>query len=523
MKSAEQVTKRWADLNEARATWQITWELISQYVMPNRRGFTRKLTKGDTLKDYEVADGTAVEANQKLSSSLHGALTAPSARWFNIGFRDKTLNDVDDAREWIQGCTDRMFKAFGDSNFNQAINESYLDLTGLGTGNVFVTERTGKDGEWLGLSFTTFHLSEVAIADNQHGQVDTIYRKYQLSARNALAKWPKAALGKVREVAEDSPDRMFTFVDVIEPNEDYNPDAALDAKARPYYHCVYSESDKEVLEEDGYWSLPHMVFRWMKQTGDDYGVGPSHFCMPEILGLNHAKQLEFDAWDKAIDPPMIALAGTVVGDIDLVGGGLTMVNDVNGIRPMYEQTNWNTSQFKSEEARAQIQAAFYNHLLDFPGGPNVTATEIVQRVELMQREMAPMLGRIQAELLNPLIERVFDLMFRAGQFEPPPESVMAEGDGEVDIEYISPLARAQRSGDIEAINRWVGTITQLAQVQPELLDWVDTDSIPGLLAERMGTPAEAVRSAEEVEQIRKQRAEMQQQMMAQQQMGPPPQ
>ncbi len=529
MREVDHYLRRHAVLTADHASWGNVWETLARFVMPNRRGFVAPLSKGDTAKDDQVTDGTAIEANQKLASSMHGALTAPSARWFSMQFRDKELNEDDEAREWLEDCQDRMYDALGESNFDTAVNEAYLDYTGLGTGNIFCEPKEkNPDGSFGGLSFSVHHLSCIAVAENRHGQIDTVFRALKMSARNAVSKWPDAEMPEVRKVLEQEPDKEFKFLHIIEPNDAHDPDKILDPKRRKVSSIYISCEDKEVIEESGYHSMPHMVFRFLKQTGESFGVGPGHFCLPEILGLNRAKELELDAWEKSIDPPMKCESGIVVGDVNLVAGGITMLENVNGMAPMYEATNWNTAVFKGDEARAQIRRCFFDHLLDLPGGPNVTATEIVRRIELMQREMAPMLGRIQAELLNPLIERVFSVMYWSNAFDQPPQSVASgAGEGEVDVEYVSPMARAQKSGDIDAINRWVATLVQLAGSQdPRLtdaLDWVDTDKIPQLLADRMGTPAEAVRSEDEVKRMRAERekaqAEAQQAMLQQQAMA----
>ena len=141
----------------------------------------------------------------------------------------------------------------------------------------------------------------------------------------------------------------------------------------------------------------------------------------------------------------------------------------------------------------------------------MTATEVRARMELMQQILGPVVGRLQSELLNPLIGRVFMLMHRSNKFTPPPEIVMQYGPN-LDIEYVSPLARAQRLEEVFAIERWYGQIAGMAQADPSIMDVVDFDKIGRLIAKRVGVPAEAMRSDEEVAQIQKQRQQQQQAM-----------
>lgn len=506
---------RWADLDKDRANHESDWEELAVYIMPGTIGHSIDREPGDRTDQDEVYDQTAVRANIKLASSMHGALTGPSAKWFSLRFRDKEISQDDKAREWLEACGEAMFAALAESNFNSRINESYLDLSCYGVTNLWCT--MGREGK---LVFDTFHLSECAIAEGEDGRVDTLYRRFELSARNALNRWPDGELPSARKYVEDGdPDRKLAFVTVVEPNADYNPGAKLKETARPIYSCVICVTDQEKVSETGYWTQPFVAPRWSKRTGDPYGWGPGSAAINDIKTLNAAKATELDAWEKSIDPPMKALDQAVAGDVDLVAGGVTVVSDMNGIQPLVNATNWNATMIKGQELQQSIKEAFYDRMLDFPGGPNVTATEIVRRTEMMQRELAPVLGRLQSELLSPLVERVFDVMNRNGMLPAPPESVVNAAGSNVDIEYVSPLARAQKAGDIESIERWVGTLSQVAQINPGVLDRVDWDKLPQVLAERMGTPSEVIASDQQVEEARAQRAQAMQRQMAMQQEG----
>ena len=201
-------------------------------------------------------------------------------------------------------------------------------------------------------------------------------------------------------------------------------------------------------------------------------------------------------------------------------GGLTYVRDVNGIQPFQSGAQWQVSNFKSTELITNIRRAFFNDQLQLHEGPNMTATEVRARMELMQQILGPVIGRIQAEFLNPMIQRVFMIMHRDGRFLQPPE-VLIEQASNLDVEYVSPLARAQRMEEVFAIDRWFQQLGMMAQMSPDVMDVVDFDNVGRLLAKRMGVPAEAMRGEEEIEQIKAQRQQAQQQaeQMAMQQAG----
>ena len=522
--NAEQLLKRYSSMKSERSVWDSLWEDVALYVMPNRADFVTKRAKGDKSRMDKIYDSTAIHSNQILAASLHISLTSPSAPWFAIRFRQDEVNESSQAMEWLDDCTTRMFNALSESNFNSEVNEMYLDLGAFGTSVVFLEEGM-KPGEWGGLRFDTIHLSEICIAESGMGKVDTIYRKFNLPARAAVERWGDAAMPKVRESLENNPDRKHPFLHCVHPRTDaaYNVGTAL-PDDRPFYEIYISKDDKEIIGKNGYYEFPYFVPRWAKISGDAYGHGPGLVARADIVSLNEAKRLELTAWEKSIDPPYMAGRNAIVNDLHLEPGGLTIVSDMNELRPLGNATRWDVTQLKAEDLRQGIRNMFFADQLQLPERPNATATEVTLRYEMMQRLLGPTLGRLQSELLNPLVERIFYMMYRAGQFLEPPEEVM-EANSELDIEYVSPLARAQKMGDVQAIERWVGDLKSMVDVEPGIMDNVDFDEVADILAQRQGVPAEARRGSDERNEIREQRAEQQQQMqqlqMMMQQQGAP--
>jgi hypothetical protein len=520
MTDANQLIKRHESLKAERRNWDTLWEDTALYVMPNRADFVTQRTKGDRSRTEKLYDSTAIHSNQILAASLHVSLTSPSAPWFSIRFRDDELNEDDEAKSWLEHCADSMFNALSESNFSPEMSELYLDLGAFGTGALLLEEGTG--GEWGGFRFEAIHLSNVCIAENAQGKVDTVYRQFKLSARAAAQRWAAADMPKVRAALERDPDQRFTFVHCVHPAADstYTPGTSRVAADRPfveYYVCV---EDLMIVGEGGYYELPYFIPRWQKLSGDPWGFGPGLVARADITTLNEAKRLELTGWEKSIDPPFKAGRNAIIGDLHLEPGGLTIMREMRDLQILEQGTRWDVSQIKSEELRQSIRNMFFADQLQLPERPNATATEVTLRYEMMQRLLGPTLGRLQSELLTPMVERMFYMMFRAGQFDEMPESAMQSAGSELDIEYVSPLARAQKMGDVQAIERWIGALGGMAQMNPEILDVIDFDAVALKLADRQGVPADVRKGKQEIEQSRTQRQEqMKQQMEMQQQMA----
>ena len=166
---------------------------------------------------------------------------------------------------------------------------------------------------------------------------------------------------------------------------------------------------------------------------------------------------------------------------------------------------------KESQLRTAIRQAYYSDQLQLQQGPQMTATEVQVRYELMQRLLGPTLGRFQSEFLNPLIERVFNIMMRAEALMPPPEVIQNQ---KVDVEYVGPLARSQRMEESIAIDRLYQLAMQVGQVDPSIMDNINHDIAIRARAELLGVPKTVLRGLDEITEMREARA--QQQQMAQQ-------
>jgi hypothetical protein len=78
---------------------------------------------------------------------------------------------------------------FNRSNFQQEIFELYHDLITFGTAAMFIEE----DEEDF-IKFSTRHIDEVYIAENDKGRIDTIYRRFNLSARAVVQKFGDSSI-----------------------------------------------------------------------------------------------------------------------------------------------------------------------------------------------------------------------------------------------------------------------------------------------------------------------------------------
>ena len=516
MEKFNYIKKRLNQMEGSRGTWEDHWQEILDYVMPRKADIVFTRTKGQKRTEI-LFDSTAITASNLLAASLQGTLTSPSMQWFYLKVRNEEFNENREVQLWLEDSAKRMYNVFNESNFNTEVHEMYLDLVSIGTGALFV-EEGNKGFQESGVHFNTMHIAEYYIQENVSGYIDTLYRKYKLSARQAVQEFGEDNVGeKVLEAAKDKPDKMFNFIHAVEPLEDYERALGKGATKLPFHSCHVCEEDKMTVRAGGYNEFPYLVPRWSKATGEIFGRSPSYNALPDIKTLNKAVEIGLKAWAKAIDPPLLVQDDGVIGKVRMTPGGITVIRSDAAVKPLQIGANWQITDMKENQLRTAIRQAYYSDQLQLQDGPQMTATEVQVRYELMQRLLGPTLGRFQSEFLNPLIERVFGIMLRANAFLPAPE--MLEGQS-VDVEYVGPLARSQKMEEAVAVERLYQLAMQVAQVDPSIMDIINHDEAIRTRAALLGVPKSILKSVVEVDQMRQDRAmqeQMQQEIAMQQQ------
>ena len=505
------ITKQ-ESLKSYRTPWENLWQDCGEYVNPNRGDFSTIRYRADTARYDKIYDTTAPLANENLASGLQGFLTSPSQRWFSLLTFDDNLNEEYAVKEWLNLATnilyDRVFN-IPESNFNSQAHELYLDLGSFGTAVMMVQDTPGS-----GISFRTFHLADCYIQENDKGFVDTLYRKYKRTGRQLMERFGDAVPEKIIKISQKDPYREFEVIHAVEPSETYGDPIKKPTK-KAFKSCYILLEEKTLLEEGGFDEFPYMVPRWSKVAGEIYGRSPSMTSLPDIKMVNAMMKTIIKAAQKLTDPPLLVPDDGFILPVRTVPGGLNFYRSgtQDRIEPLETKGRPDIGFDLLQNRREHIKAAFHVDWMQMPdqkGSPNMTATEVIARQEEKMRLMGPMIGRLQVEFLGPLIDRVFRIMNRKKLLPQAPG--ILEGQ-EMKIVYTSPLARAQKSGQLMTITRLFESMAPLFQTKPELLDNMNTDETFRYFHHLLDAPAKILNPEEKVQEERQARAEQQQQMM----------
>ena len=498
--------KRFGSLKTYRINWESHWQEIGDFVAPNKGNITKKRTHGDKNTE-RIFDGTAQFAAELMASSMHGMLTNSGTPWFSLRYTDDEFETDDTSKEWLEAATDTMYVEIGRSNFHEAINELYFDLVTFGTAVMFVD--TDKEGT---LRFSTRHISECYVSEDEFGRVDTVFREFKMPARAAVAQFGEENITqRLLKKSQSDPYDMVELLHVVMPR--YERDTVkIDAKNKPVASIYLDPGDKKIISESGFDEFPYMVPRFRKASYENgYGRSPAMTALSDIKMLNEMSKAVIQAAQLQIHPPLLVPDDGFILPVRTVPGGLNFYRSGtrDRIEPLNIGANNPLGENQLEQRRTAIRAAFYVDQLVTGNRPGMTATEVIQKSTEKMRILAPLTGRLQSELLRPLIDRIFNLISKKKGFAPAPETMAGN---EIDIEYVSPLAKAQRQGDVQASLELFQFLAPLMQVDPNVVDFLDVDGLAKHIIKTTGVPASVVRGAEEVAAIREQKQQMQAQM-----------
>jgi len=509
-KNAEMLVNRFATLRTNRSTWESHWQEIADYMLPRKADITTQRTRGDKRNEV-IFDGTAIHALELLGSSLHGMLTNAASPWFTLAYKNTQLSQNDEAQEWLDSVTQDMYTAFNRSNFQQEIQELYQDLISFGTSAMFVSP-----DEQNSIRFNTRHIKEIFIAENEKGQVDTVFRHFTISARAAVNLFGEANVGSsIFNKFKKDIDADVSLLHVVTPRDTYDA-SKEDAANMPFKSCYIDPDDVHMINESGFREFPYVVPRYLKASYEIYGRSPAMNALPDVKMLNKMSEVAIKAGQKQIDPPLMVPDDGFMLPIRTVPGGLNFYR--SGSRDRIEPLNIGANNPITinmiQDRQLAVQKTFYvDQLLTSQGG-NMTATEVLQRNEEKMRLLGPVLGRLQSELLQPLIERVYNILERQGVFRPAPQ-ILAEQN--VEIEYVSPLAKAQKSSDLNSVMRGIEIFGAMSQFAP-VLDYLDSDGLAKYVQNVLGLPAKIMKSDAEVQKVREERQQAEQQAAQQQEL-----
>lgn len=505
--NTKDIKQRFEALFSDRQIVQEVWDLIEKYIVPfgGGRFFQPLHNEGEIdWRRRDIFDDTAILGCDTLAASIHGSLTSPATKWFDLNFRNKKLNDNIEAKQWLDEASRIAWDTIQDSNFNLEIAEGYLDLCGFG--NTAISHEPINDLKWEGMEFDAMPLREIYFEEDANGKILRLFRLFQWRPAAIVSKFGAEKVPeKIVNKADATP--VSERVDVIfciyprEENKDADTSTILTKEKRPYgYKYILRESGEMLGDEGGYYEMPAYAVRWRRTSGSQWGYGPGHIAISTVLTLNETIKLVLEAAEKVIDPASLVTRRGVLSDLDLSPGGMTVVKDKDAIVPYESRARFDVSAVNIADLRDMVRRLFHVDQLELKESPAMSATEVMVRYELMNRLLGPTMGRLQHDLLDPLVTNTVAMLYRAKEIPEMPQIVRDAG-GIVNIEYVGPLSRAQKMDENASLERWLGNISGLAEIFPEIRNVPNAIAIGKFMADGLNVDSNLMNSDGVINQL----------------------
>lgn len=500
---AKSILDIYEEMRGERVTYESNWQEIRDLVRPGAADFTAHGSPGE-VRTERIYDGTAPQALVDLAGGLHAFLTSPSERWFTleiVGMED--LDNEPEALDWLETVSDLIYSQYsrGESRFNSCLQEAYQDIGGFGTTIVNQEYKTG------GLWFRTMSLADCYLAENADGVIDTVYRRVYRTSRQLVQQFGSDLI-PTNIQASKQVTKKYEVIHAVFPRTEY-VQFQIHQKDMPFASFwVLKDNQPLILSESGYRSLPYHAGRWNKLPDEVYGRGPAINCLPDIKMLNRMEYTNIKAVSKAVDPPIMVPHDGFLAPIKTAPGSINMMEPGSEeIKPLPTSDKILVGLEYTEQKRQKIKESFYSEWVKLmPKKERQTAYEIAELVEQQLRMMAPMLGRVQGELIGPIIARSYELMREHNAIPEPPAALHGR---QLRVAYLGQAAMAQKGQKAVQMGRYAQDLIPLAQVDPAIMDAIDTDAFAQELALVRGTPRKILRTPEEILARRQDRLEQQ--------------
>ena len=522
-KTAKDIIKYHGYLKQIRQPFESVVDDILEFVRQARP--ISSTTKGQKLT-ANVYDGTPISALNLWADGMYGYLCSPNLDWFSLTlpntvnysrtsgmrqFSGKRMDDISEVAQWLNDCEDVMKSAFLRSNFYAVMPQFFRDGGSVGTACMDIEEDIGKGR----IFFTPLHFREYCVAEDKNGMVDTMYRRFPVTMRNLVQRFGLEAVKKVDDQFErkyeQNPYEEVYVIHAVQPRVDFDL-SRVDSKAKPWgsYWILEDKSDK-LLHESGYRRFPSIGWRYRKETDEVYGRSPAWDAYAEIMLGNQEARTNLIAGQKMAEPAMIGLED-LRGKIQSGPKGWTWVEMMQdapqplntGIQLPYvlemrERTDKAIEKHFNVDFFLMLSQAAYNKVF-------LTATQVIQMAGEKAAVLATRTDTLNIEAFNPIIDRVWDIEMESGRLPPPPDILREFGGGSLEVDYLGPLAQAQKvMFETQGIKASLETGMQIANMFPEALDVLDGDEMMREIFKANRAPAAVMRSPEKVQGLRQMR------------------
>lgn len=504
-----------------RANWETLWSLVARMVIPRLDDILTEHMPG-TERNLDVGDAFPQLALGRFAAALESGLVPRTSLWHNASTGHEEMDLDIPIAKYLEDVSKTLWRLRyrPRSNFSGQVNEYFTGLGAFGTSVMYVEPVPNGTGAY----YMTLPLRDCYIATNQFRQIDSLYRRVRMTARQCVQKFGKDAPKDAHDALQQGkPDEKVGVYHFVAPRVDFEP-GRLDDIGMPFtdWYVTRCEGGQFVREKSGYHEFPFAVARYQTATYEDYGRSPAIFALPDIRMLQVLKTSIIDQVDLSLDPPILTANDRALSEFAMTPGTIQPGGiDDNGrpaVMPVNLAGRVDIGLELLQDVRTQIDDGFLGlYFRTLVENPSMTATQAMLLAQQQGQLMAPMVGRLQTEFLDPLLRREAGIAFRQGLLPEVPgklaEYLKARREP-LSIVYDSPMTRAIESEGAAALLRSFEALAPLAQQDPNVFRRIDMNEAVKIILKGMGAPASAIKSDDDMEVEKEQQAAMEMAQMA---------
>ncbi len=500
-------------LESSRNNFESQWREVAERVRPTQNLFGIQASEGEK-RDQLVFDDTAPLALSKFAAAVISMCFNPQGQWHKVSTADPALAEMPSIKRYFEQLTDILFKVryAPIANFQSQIAEVVLDVGCFGTGTLFTDDIPGA-----GIRYKSIPLSESYVAEDGHGTIDVHHRKFQLTARQAVALFKRDKLPQaIVTASEKQPLTKFWFLHAVGPNQD-QVKSRRDWRGMAFSSCYIATETRDTVSEGGFRTFPFSIPRFETAPNETYGRGPGVKVLRSIKALNEMKKTIIRAGQMVVAPPIMLSDDASLAPFSMRSNALNygyMDNNGNPQAQAFEtKGRVDIGMDLMNAEREAINDAFFVTLFRIlVEEPQITATEAMLRAQEKGQLLQPTMGRMQSDVGGPLVIRELDLLMTADHaskrlggkgFLPEPPQELVDAGLEYKLEYQSPLNQAQKAGAGIGILNTIQALAPLATAMgpgggAKIMRIFDPERTARELAEANAAPERVLRTPDEL-------------------------
>lgn len=501
------------------------WQTLAEEMFQARADFTRQRSDGTEFMD-EQYESVPSQYRRDLSSAL-GALSRPKSQmWFEMKARDEQRN-TDNAKIWLSMARDKQRTLLYTyrAGFQRAMQMGDDDFVTFGNA---VHSMVEDDNRGRIVCYDTHHLRDCAWFEDRNRIVIGMFRKFKVTLGNWGRTFKGVPLpGCYTSLAEKEPHTEIEVWHVSVPVGYYDFYKKKARNPGHKYASIYIDPQQQAtIKEAANFEFPYLVRRWKLHSDSQYAHSPAaHYGLIDARLLQAQSRVLLEAGERIIDPPLIARAQGVLGQINDYPGATTWIDsqydERNGeaLRPLVTGGNIPINMEMKQDTRQILAAAFYLNKLNLPNEKDMTAFEVNERISEYIRSIGPVIEPFQDDN-SSMLDASFTMNMRLQNFGPM-QAVPPELRGQdIVFEFDGPMQQAYKRvklGNAKEIVQFATSLVAInPQQPPDALDNIDLDQITRDAMSYMSAEPGWTKAKEAIEAARQGRQQAMEEMQSQQ-------